>query len=62
METDWSKVIEVFSSGIMGVFSVMIVLQILTQVSNKIIIAVENLNKKDDASPEKGQSTPSGKA
>jgi hypothetical protein len=41
METDWSKVFEVFSSGIIGVFLVMFLLQILTQLSTKIIDFVE---------------------
>ena len=41
METDWSKVIEVFGSGIIGVFLVMFLLQILTQLSTRVIDAVE---------------------
>jgi hypothetical protein len=41
MGTDWSKVIEVFGSGIIGVFLVMFLLQILTQLSTRIIDAVE---------------------
>ena len=42
MGTDWSKVLEVFVSGIIGVFVVMILLQILTQLSTRIIDMVEN--------------------
>ncbi len=45
METDWSKVLEVFGSGIIGVFLVMFLLQILTQLSTRIIDFVENKNK-----------------
>ncbi|HEY5673345.1 MAG TPA: hypothetical protein VIR78_06565 [Malonomonas sp.] len=40
--TDWSKVFEVFSSGIIGVFLVMFLLQILTQLSTRVIDFVEN--------------------
>jgi hypothetical protein len=52
METDWSKVIEVFGSGIIGVFLVMVLLQILTQLSTRIIDAVESLAKSQDAKPD----------
>lgn len=52
METDWSKVLEVFGSGIIGVFLVMILLQILTQLSTKVIDIVEGLNKGEDATPD----------
>ncbi len=45
METDWSKVLEVFGSGIIGVFLVMFLLQILTQLSTRVIDFVENMNK-----------------
>ena len=45
MATDWSKVLEIFSSGIIGVFLVMVLLQILTQLSTKVIDLVENWNK-----------------
>jgi hypothetical protein len=41
MGTDWGKVIEVFFSGIIGVFVVMLLLQILTQLSTRVIDAVE---------------------
>ncbi len=51
METDWSKVIEVFSSGIIGVFLVMILLQLLTQLSTRIIDFVENWNKSETTEP-----------
>lgn len=43
--TDWSKVFEVFGSGIIGVFLVMFLLQVLTQLSTIIIDHVENWNK-----------------
>jgi len=52
METDWPKVLEVFGSGIIGVFLVMILLQILTQLSTRVIDVVENLNKGDEADAE----------
>ncbi len=45
MATDWSKVIEVFFSGIIGVFLVMFLLQLLTQLSTKLIDMVENWGK-----------------
>ncbi len=48
METDWSKVLEVFGSGIIGVFLVMFLLQILTQLSTRVIDAVENRGKSAD--------------
>ncbi len=48
METDWSKVFEVFGSGIIGVFLVMFLLQILTQLSTKVIDAVESWNKDEE--------------
>lgn len=51
METDWPKVMEVFGSGIIGVFLVMILLQVLTQLSTKVIDVVENWNK-DEAEAE----------
>lgn len=49
MGTDWSKVIEVFGSGIIGVFLVMFLLQILTQLSTRIIDAVESRGRRADA-------------
>ncbi len=49
METDWSKVFEVFGSGIIGVFLVMILLQLLTQLSTRIIDTIENWNKGEEA-------------
>ncbi len=53
METDWSKVFEVFSSGIVGVFLVMLLLQILTQLSTRIIDVVENRGNSVDPVPGK---------
>jgi hypothetical protein len=52
METDWSKVMEVFTTGIIGVFVVMILLQILTQLSTRVIDFVEDLNKTEGSLPE----------
>lgn len=61
MGTDWSKVFEVFSSGIIGVFLVMFLLQLLTQFSTRVIDCVESWNQdkesKPDAEPKKA-STP----
>ncbi len=54
METDWAKVIEVFGSGIIGVFLVMFLLQILTQISTRVIDAIESRGRAADA--ESGQS------
>jgi hypothetical protein len=50
--TDWSKVLEVFGSGIVGVYLVMILLQLLTQLSTRIIDMVEKGNKSGDAAPQ----------
>ena len=52
METDWPKVLEVFGSGIIGVFLVMILLQILTQLTTRIVDVVENLSKGEEADAE----------
>ncbi len=52
METDWPKVLEVFGSGIIGVFLVMILLQILTQLSTRVIDVVENWSKGEEAEVE----------
>jgi hypothetical protein len=43
--TDWSKVLEVFGSGVIGVFFVMILLMVLTQISTWVIDRIEGLNK-----------------
>lgn len=51
METDWSKVLEVFFSGIVGVFLVMFLLQMLTQLSTRIIDVVESRGKVDKSEP-----------
>lgn len=60
METDWSKVIEVFATGIIGVFVVMVLLQILTQLSTRVIDFVEALDKGEGSSPEpKSPTSPS---
>ncbi len=52
METDCPKVLEVFGSGIIGVFLVMILLQLLTQLSTRVIDVVEKWNKDDEAQAE----------
>ena len=52
METDWPKVMEVFGSGIIGVFLVMILLQLLTQLSTRVIDVVENWNKGEEPEAE----------
>jgi hypothetical protein len=46
--TDWSKVFEVFGSGIVGVYLVMLLLQILTQLSTRIIDMIESRNQSGD--------------
>ncbi len=51
METDWSKVLEVFGSGIIGVFLVMLIVQFLTQLSTRIIDAIENRSVVKDEKP-----------
>ncbi len=62
METDWSKVLEVFGSGIIGVFLVMFLLQLLTQLSTKVIDAIENWNKAEETAPEPQVSAAKNKA
>jgi len=49
--TDWSKVFEVFGSGIVGVYLVMFLLQLLTQLSTRIIDMIEHGNRSGDAPP-----------
>jgi len=49
METNWSKVMEVFTSGILGVFLVMVLLQILTQINTRVIDLIERWHKTEDA-------------
>ena len=49
--TEWPKVIEVFGSGIIGVFLVMLLLMVLTQLSTRVIDFIENLNKDEDLEP-----------
>lgn len=64
--TDWSKVMEIFGSGIVGVHLVMIMLMLLLMLSTKVIDHIERLQseaggkKKDSetnsqAGPEKEQ-------
>jgi len=45
METDWTKVFEVFGSGIFGVYLVMFLLMVLTKASNLIIERFERAKK-----------------
>ena len=52
MGTDWSSVFEVFLSGITGVFVVMILLQVMTQLSTKIIDMIENWNQDEAPQPQ----------
>ncbi len=53
--TDWTKVMEIFGSGIIGVYLVMVILQLLTQLSTRVIDLVENHNKPgDDAAQPRG--------
>lgn len=53
--TDWTKVMEVFGSGIIGVYLVMVILQLLTQLTTRLIDLVENHNKtEDDAAQPRG--------
>jgi hypothetical protein len=49
--TDWSKVLEVILSGVIGVYVVMFLLQILTQFSTKIIDRIESWNKGAEQEP-----------
>jgi hypothetical protein len=51
MAIDWSKVFEVFGSGVIGVFTVMFLLMVLTQLSTKIIDLIENGNKAEQPEP-----------
>lgn len=48
MDTDWSKVMEVFISGILGVFLVMVLLMLLTQFSNWLIERFELATSKSE--------------
>ena len=52
MATDWSKVFEVFGSGIIGVFVVMFLLMLLTKFSTKVIDMIENWKKAEQPEPE----------
>jgi hypothetical protein len=52
MAIDWSKVFEVFGSGVIGVFTVMFLLMVLTQLTTKIIDLIENWNKVEQSGPE----------
>jgi uncharacterized membrane protein len=45
MTIDWPKVLEVFGSGIIGVFVVMLLLMLLTQLSTIIIDKIESRQK-----------------
>lgn len=60
--TDWTKVMEVFGSGIIGVFVVMLLLQVLTQLSTKIIDVIESWNKNDEQVPQANAAVAKDKA
>lgn len=53
--TDWSKVLEVFASGILGVYLVMVLLMLLTQLATKVIDLVEDWNKSAEPEQESPQ-------
>jgi hypothetical protein len=57
METDWPKVLEVFGSGIIGVFLVMVLLQLLTQLSTRVIDVIDNLSQADEVEAESKKPT-----
>lgn len=50
MTIDWPKVFEVFGSGIFGVYLVMILLMVLTQLSNRLIERFEQTRKSAESS------------
>ncbi|SDP32134.1 hypothetical protein [Desulforhopalus singaporensis] len=59
MATDWSKVLEVFGSGIVGVFVVMLIVQLLTQASTWVIDVIERRRAAGPAEPKpENQSAP----
>ncbi len=47
--TDWSKVFEVFVSGIFGVYLVMFLLMVLTQLCTKVIDRFELMIKEPES-------------
>lgn len=49
---DWSKVMEVFISGILGVYVIMGLLMVLTQLGLKITEHFENWHKRSVAEPQ----------
>jgi hypothetical protein len=48
MEIDWAKVFEVFGSGIFGVYLVMLLLMVLTKISNGLIKRFEQSRKTEE--------------
>lgn len=46
METDWNLALEIFISGIIGVFIVMTLLQLSTQASSKVVMLIEKQGEK----------------
>lgn len=50
--TDWSKVMEVFVSGVLGVYLIMGLLMVLTQLGLKITEYIENWLKRDAPEPQ----------
>jgi len=59
--TDWSKAIEVCVSGVLGVYLVMLLLMLLTQLSTRIIDVIEkSWNKSPAPAPEPKEVVPAG--
>lgn len=50
--TDWNKVMEVFVSGILGVYIIMGLLMVLTQFGLKLIEIIENWHKRPALEPQ----------
>ncbi|MCM2357903.1 MAG: hypothetical protein NDI77_07120 [Geobacteraceae bacterium] len=50
---DWSKAMEVFGSGIIGVYLIMGLLMVLTQIGLKVVDYIEAWNKRP--APEQAQ-------
>ena len=50
--TDWSKVMEVFVSGVLGVFLIMGILMVLTQIGIKLTELFENWQRKPVPEPQ----------
>ena len=46
--TDWNKVFEVFGSGVIGVYLIMTILMVLTQLGMKAVEYIENWHKGEE--------------